>query len=150
VNAVQAAGTTSGYGSTTRRMGYVAAIAVNLVMLYIVNNLLEWGWVPFLTAEFERLVGFINFSLAATIVTNLAWFGYDAEWFRSLAQICLNLITGVVAVRTYQVFPFDFSNYEFAWGPIARFVIIIGLVGIAIGTVVELVKLVRSGVRALA
>jgi hypothetical protein len=124
-------------------------MGVNLIMFYVVNHLLEWGWLPFLTTDFERVVGTINFSLAATIVMNAVWIGYDAEWFRAFGQIGLNLIAGVVAIRTYQVFPFDFSAYAFAWAPVARFSIVIAMVGIALGTAAELVKLVRGVLRTL-
>lgn len=71
--------------------------------------------------------------------------GYDADWFRSVGQIGLDLMALMVAIRTYQVFPFDFSAYEVAWALVARFVIIIGVVGIALGTVAELTKLLRRG-----
>jgi hypothetical protein len=149
MTAVQSAGVVSGPGNAARRTGYGAAIAVNLIILFITNHLLEWGWIPFLTADFERILGLINLSVATTIAVNVVWMGYDAEWFKSLAQIGLNLIAGVVAIRTYQVFPFDFSTYEFDWVPIARLLIIVGILGIALATVSELVKLARSAVQAL-
>jgi hypothetical protein len=50
----------------------------------------------------------------------------------------------LVAIRTYQVFPFDFSAYQFDWERLARFVIVLSMVAIGIGIVVEAVKLVRS------
>jgi hypothetical protein len=47
-------------------------------------------------------------------------------------------------VTMWQVFPFDFSAYAFDWETLVRFVLVVGIVGTGIGTVVELVKMVRS------
>jgi hypothetical protein len=127
-----------------RRSGYVVAIAVNVVMLYVVNNLLAWDILPFLTSDFGRVLWLIDISLLATIVVNFIYVAYDQSWFRSLTQVGLNLISLVVAVRMYQVFPFDFSGSSFDWTQIARVVIIFTILGTAIGAVVEAVKLVRA------
>jgi hypothetical protein len=134
-------------GKAARKTGYGAAVVVNLVLLLVINNLLEWDWFRFLTADFGPMLWLINVSLVATVLINLVWLGYDPVWFRSLSQIGLNLISAVVTIRMYQVFPFDFSTYEFNWTPIARFVIILTMVGLALGTITELVKLVPRGVR---
>jgi hypothetical protein len=120
------------------------AVAVNVVILIIVNNILEWGWIPFLTDDFEGVVWLINLSLTASILANLAYIAYDPAWFKSITQVVLNLISIVVMVTMWQVFPFDFSAYAFDWETLVRFVLVVGIVGTGIGTVVELVKMVRS------
>ncbi|HEX2420373.1 MAG TPA: hypothetical protein VHL55_02125 [Acidimicrobiia bacterium] len=130
-------------GYVGRRAGFVATIAVNLAMFWVVNNLLTWGVVPFLTAEFRQVLWLIELSLAATILINASWLAYDVTWFRSLGQIFLNVLSAVVAISIYRVFPFDFSVYEFAWEPVARAVIVLTVVGIVFGTVAELIKLAR-------
>lgn len=134
----------AGTAEAARRSGYVVAIAVNVVMLYVVNNLLAWDLLPFLTSDFGRVLWLIDVSLLATIMVNLIYVAYDQSWFRSLAQIGLNLISLVVAVRMYQVFPFDFSGSSFDWTQIARVVIIFTILGTVIGAIVEGVKLVRA------
>lgn len=149
MTAVQSAGVASQARVAFRRTGYVATIAVNLIMLYVANHVMEWGWPPFLTPDFERILWPVNLSFGASIVMNAFWVAYDAQWFRSFGQIGLNLIAGVAALRTYQVFPFEFSPYSIAWAPIVRFLLVLGIVGIAVGTVVEVVKLIRSGLQAL-
>jgi hypothetical protein len=127
-----------------RRSGYVIAIAVNVVMLYVVNNLLAWNILPFLTDDFGRVLWLIDVSLLATIMVNFVYVAYDQRWFRSLGQIGLNLISLVVAVRMYQVFPFDFTGLTFDWTQIARVVIIFTILGTAIGAMVEAFKLARA------
>jgi hypothetical protein len=133
--------TTSG---VARRTGYVVAIAINVAMLYVVNNLLAWDILPFLTDDFGRVLWLIDISLLATIMVNLAYVAYDQRWFRSLGQMGLNLISLVVAVRMYQVFPFDFSGSTFDWTQIARVVIIFTILGTAIGAIAEAWKLARA------
>jgi hypothetical protein len=127
-----------------RRFGYLVAVLVNVVMLVVVNNILDWGWLPFLTDDFEAVVWLINLSLTASILANLAYMAYDPVWFRSITQVVLNLISIAVLVTMWQVFPFDFSAYEFAWDTLVRFVLVLGIVGTVIGTVAELVKMTRS------
>jgi hypothetical protein len=144
-NVSQPARTLNQPGYAGRRAGFVAAIAVNLAMLWVLNNLVAWGVVPFLTAEFGQVRWLIALSLAATILLNASWLAYDAIWYRSLGQICLNILSAVVAVTMYRVFPFDFSAYEFDWEPVARAVIVLTVVGLTFGSVAELVKLARMG-----
>jgi uncharacterized membrane protein YidH (DUF202 family) len=133
---------------TTRRVptrfGYVVAIAVNAVMLVIVNNILEWGWAPFLTDDFAQILWLLDLSFLGAIVVNAIYLGYDPPWFKSVSQIALGVISMAVAIRTFQVFPFDFSGYQFNWEPLARFVIVLTMVGVGISIVVETAKLVRS------
>ncbi len=130
-----------------RRFGYVVAAAVNGALLYVVNNLLAWDVLPFLTDDFDRVVPIVSFSLGAAIVVNLAYVIYDSGWFKSLSQIGLAGISMAATVRMYQVFPFDYSAYEFDWATLTRVVLILAMVGIAISIVVEVVKLATGRTR---
>ena len=70
-----------------RRFSYVIAIVINVAMLVIVQNILEWGWPPFLTDEFAEVVPWISFSLIASIVVNVIYQFDDSppssRWVRS-------------------------------------------------------------------
>jgi len=134
--------------SATRRFGYGVAIVANIVMLVIVNNILEWGWLPWLTDDWSDLAPLASFSIIATIIVNAAYLAYDSAWFKSLTQVGLLVISWFVMIRIYQVFPFDFSTYSFNWEALTRAVLIIAMVGIGIGLIVELVKLARSATEA--
>jgi hypothetical protein len=127
-----------------KRSGYVIAIVINLIMMFVANNILSWGWFPFLTDDFTSLLPLINISLAATILANVCYLAFDPAWFKSLTQIGLNLISLIVSIRFYQVFPFDFSTSQFNWETVTRVVIILAIVGTGIAIVVESVKLIRS------
>ena len=72
---------------------------------------------------------------------------YDAPWFKSVTQIVTSIIGLAVAIRTWQVFPFDFSAYDFNWDAVAGAVLIIAMVGISAGIIAEAVKLVAMAQR---
>lgn len=125
----------------SRRFGYVVAVLVNVALLVVVNNILDWDILRFLTRDFERVIPILNVSLGASILANLVYLSYDAPWFKSLAQIGLLGISMAVTVRMYRVFPFDFSRYEFDWTTVAKVVLILAMVGVGLGILAEFVKL---------
>jgi hypothetical protein len=129
---------------TARRVGYVVAVLVNAAMLWVVNNLLCWGWPPFLTSAFDELLPVIDLSLAATIVVNLSWAWRDPTWFRHLGQIGLDAIGVAVVVRTWQVFPFDFSGYWSGWATVGRIALGVAFFGLILDMTVRFVALVRA------
>jgi hypothetical protein len=89
-------------------VGYVIAVIVNAVMLVVAMNILEWGWLPFLTAEFAEVVPWISLSLTLTILANLINLFDDDPLVRSAGQIVVNITSAVATFRMWQVFPFDF------------------------------------------
>jgi hypothetical protein len=138
----------SKYPTTARRIGYGVAAVLNLIFLLIVNNLLDWGWLPWLTEDFETLLPIINFSLVASIVVNLAYILYDSKWFKALCEAGLVTISLVVAVRTWRVFPFDFSAYSFNWEAVTRAILVVAIIGMSISLIVNVVKLIVAAARA--
>lgn len=132
-----------------RQFGYLVAVAINAVMLYVANRLLEWEWPSFLTQDFDQVLPIVQASLIAGVVINLAYVGFDAPWFKSVGQIVISAIGLAVAVRMFTVFPFDFSRYDFAWDTVARAVIVVALIGSALAIVVETLKLFRTGLRTM-
>ena len=135
--------------ATTRvsdRSGYVAAIIVNAALIYLLNNLLEWNVLPFLTSGFETVRGVLRISLIVAIVFNALFLAFDPPWFRSTGRVVMGGLSLVVSVVMYRTFPFDFTPYDFDWSIIARVIIVIAIAGSAVAILVELVKLKR-GVR---
>lgn len=134
--------------TTANRVGYVIAIVINAALLVVVNNLLAWGWISWLTDDFEEVLPLLNVSLTATILVNLVYLAYDAEWFKSLCELGLLSISLAVTIRLYRVFPFDFSAYDVDWAVLVRIVLIIAMVGVGIAMIVQVVKLVRFAIAA--
>lgn len=141
--------TTSGPSRGARRFGYLIGAGVGVALLYVANHLLEWGWFAWLTEDFERLLPILNVSIWAGIVCNVLYFAYDADWFKDLTQIPQLIISGLVGFRMLDVFPFDFSAYEFGWESLVRWCIILPLVGIGIALIVVTIRLLRAPFRAL-
>lgn len=127
-----------------RRIGYLVAIAVNVVILWIANNLLEWEWPRFLTPDFDEVLPILSASIIASIVVNALWVLYDRRWFKAMGDIVTSAFGLAVCVRTLQVFPFDFSTYAHDWSWLVRLVMWVGIVGSAISVLVNLAKLVSS------
>ena len=138
----------SKFAPTARRIGYGVAAFFNLVFLVIVNNILEWGWFSWLTEDFETLLPVIRLSLLASIVVNSVYIMYDPKWFKALCEAGLVTISLIVAIRTWQVFPFDFSEYSFDWELLVRWILVVAIVAMSIALVVNLVKLVVAAARA--
>ncbi len=135
---------TGGEKRTMSRIGYAIAVVGNLALLFVANNLLAWGWFPFLTDDFEQLLPIVNLSLIVGAIVNAALVLYNAQWFRSIGQIVQNVFGLFVVVTTLKVFPFDFSPYRINWTTITRIVLIMLAVLVGIGTIAEFVKMIRS------
>lgn len=141
------------FSTDAKRLGYAISIGVNVLLLVVVNNLLGWGWFPWLTPAFEDLVPVINLAFGVNIALALVYMLYDEARFKAVAQIVVNLIAIVVLVRTWQVYPFDFSGHDFpvdisafdlTWDVLVRFLIGVAIFGVAIAIVTETVKLFQA------
>jgi hypothetical protein len=130
-----------------RRFGYLVAIAVNAVMLWMVHQLLDWRWPAFLTDDFGELLTIITVSFVATMIVNAAYIGYDRGWFKSLGTIVTSAIGFVVVYRTLQVFPFDFSGYARDWSSPVRLFLLVSLAITVLSLVVETIKLLTWPLR---
>ena len=135
--------TSSTLGKGAKRFGYTVSIAVNALLLFFVNSVLDWGLFSFLTDDFELVLPILNFSLGLGIVLNAVYLITDPPLLKSSTQLFANVVSVFVMVRMLQVFPFDFSGFSFDWSWVVRLVLIVGAIGTGIAVIVELVKTVR-------
>jgi len=126
--------------SSARRFGYFMAIVVNIAMIYVANNILNWKWVPFLTEDFVLCLWAINLSLGASIFINFVFMFFDRKWFRSLMQAFSNVFAFISGYIFWRVFPLDLAD-SLSSAVKLGLVVILGL--IALGTLVELTQAVR-------
>jgi len=91
-----------------RRAGYAVAVAVNLVILYMINVRPGWEAVPFLNADTATLLAVVNLSLVVGVAVNVLYLGYEASWFVALGGLVTTGVGLVVLARIWQVFPFTF------------------------------------------
>jgi hypothetical protein len=131
-------------GPASRRFGYLVAVAVNVAMLYAVNRWPGWETVSFLTDDTRRVIDLVNASIVVSLVANVVYFVRDPRWLKALGDLLTTTIGIVVLVRLWRVFPFDFPDGSVDWTLVARIVLVVGIVGSAIGIVVALVSFVRA------
>lgn len=126
-----------------RRLGYLVAAVVNAALVYAVNVWPGWQAVPFLSEETRQVLGLVNLSLTAGLVTNVMFLRYDPPRLKSLGDLVTTAIGLAVLVRVWRVFPFEFQDLSFDWALLVRIVLGAGMFGAAVGMVVSFVSLVR-------
>ncbi len=122
-----------------KRVGYVLAAVINGVMLWIAHQLLDWKWPEFLTPKFDEMLSIITVSFVASILANLLYAQNDGWPIKPLGELVTSALGFVTALRFWHVFPFEFSGDDLSW--ILRLVLIVAMVGSAVGAIVQLVKL---------
>lgn len=125
-----------------KRFGYLLAAVINGVMLWIAHQLLNWEWPGFLTPEFDDVLPIITVSFVASIVTNLAYARNDRWPIKPLGELTTSVVGFVTALRIWQVFPFEFDGDDWSW--LARLVLMVAMIGSAMGAIVQLVNLTKG------
>jgi len=125
---------------------FIGAIIANIILLYIVNNLLSWN-LSFIAPSFQDVLWIFNLSITATIIGNFIFLIYHSGWFRSIIRIILNILGFLVAYYLYTVFPFIFSN---GWVTFSlKFALIVVMVVMVIVTIVEMVKFILRIIKSI-
>lgn len=135
---------------TSRRFGYSLGIALNVVLIFFINEWPGWQEVPFLTSATTDVLPLLNASLVISVVVNALYLIADPRWFKALGDAVTAAVSFAVILVVLVVYPFDFSAYSFDWGALVTVGLWIGLIGSAIGVIANLVTMVRElgGVRA--
>lgn len=130
-------------GDRSSRAGHLFAAVLAIAGLYVANHLLDWGFPPFLTDDFDRVLPLVNLSFGASLAVNAVRVVHPGAWLVAATDL-ISILAGLPAlVRTWQVFPFDFDRDGFRWDLATRVVLIVAIVGSIIGLVVGAVRLVR-------
>lgn len=130
--------------AAARRVGYLFAIAFNVVLLVAIHAWPGWRKLPFLTEETTEVLPWVNTMIGLTIALNVLWLVADPRWFRAAGDVVSSAVGAVVTVRILTVFPFAFDDDGVAWEPWVRFILWVAIVGSAIGVIAGLVQLVRA------
>ncbi len=131
---------TPGRGATIRRSGYVSAVVINGVLLFLINIRPGWDILPFLTQQMNDVVPVINLALFVGIAANLVYLVADLAWVRNIGDI-VSTAVGIAAMwRLWTVYPFDFPS-GLNWDLLAHVLLGIGLAGSAIAVLVALWRL---------
>ena len=95
--------------SGAKRFGYFMSIVFNFIMMYAVNNLLNWN-APYLTERFSECLWAFNLSLGVSIFIHFIFMVFDRKWFRSFMQALANVFSLVSVYVFREVFPLDLSE----------------------------------------
>jgi hypothetical protein len=127
-----------------RRFGYVVTIVLSVVVVYLANNIVAWGWFPWLTADFDEVVPYISVAVIASIVVNAIYIVHDAAWLKAIGETISLVLTVIANVQLLRVFPFDYSAYQWNWAGIVRVALILATIGMIAGIIAQVATLVRA------
>jgi|SRR5688572_18581791 hypothetical protein len=128
-------------GPVARRVGYAVAIAVDVVLLLLVNRSPGWAAVPFLTPDAAQVVGLVNAALVTGLVVDAVSLVTDPPWLRALGEVATTAVGLAALVAIWQVWPLDVT---LGWDMLARLTVGIGIAGSVIGIVAAMVRFVRE------
>lgn len=137
-----------GHESPARRrvtgpVGYGFAAAMNLIGLVVLNT--HETWRPLLggvvTARFPEILWAANLSVAVQLVGNALLVVRAPPALRRVLEFVFAVL-GLVSVSvTLSVFPFDLGRFGTWSNVVARGILLVGVVGSAVGVLVSLVRL---------
>ena len=134
--------------TTGSRIGYVITIVINGLLLWVVFNLVEGGWLPFITPEFDEAVPAIAASLLATMVMSTVYLFTRSEPVRVIGEFFLAVVGFWATLQLYVTWPFDFSIYpNVDWDFIVRLLLGLAVFGTGVAVLANLVRLLRIGRR---
>lgn len=131
--------------AAARRVGYVIGALVGVALLYLIDVQPGWHALPFLTAGTTQVLWLVNASIVVGILANLAYLFRDTRRVTAFCGVVTTAFGLAAMVRTWQVFPFDFTGYSFNWALLARVLLILGIVGSAVAILVNGVKFLTRG-----
>lgn len=123
----------------SKTSGFIASIIINLIFLYIVNNILSWN-LSFIAPSFQDVLWIFNLSISANIIANIIFIAYHPGWFRSIIQIILNILGFMVCYYLFTIFPFIFS--QAAYTIVLQMLLLLGMAGAVIACLVEIARLI--------
>jgi hypothetical protein len=127
-----------------RRFGYVVAIVLNVVFIYLINEWPGWSSLTFLTDSTETVIPILNAALVISIVVNAIYLIADPRWLRALGDAVTAAVSFIVTVTVLRVFPFDFGGYSFDWAMLIQVMLGVALIGCIVGVIANLVAFTRE------
>jgi len=95
---------------SVKRLEYIIVIFVNLLLLYIVNNILNWD-LSFISPTFTQVIWAFNLAIGVSILGNILFIMYDPKWFRHSMITVVNFFRLIAVYTFYKVFPLVINHY---------------------------------------
>ncbi len=118
---------------------YYIGIAVDIVLLYAINNLVYFE-IPFLTDQLISCLWAVNLALGMGIMGNFILLIYRPHWFYHLVQFMMNALFILALYVLLRIFPFNISQSILQ--STLKVTLIVVMSGIGIASFVEIVKFV--------
>jgi hypothetical protein len=133
----------------SRRMGeYISSVVANAILIYVLNRLPDWNISVLVSDLYRQVLWAINLSLGVHVGLNFFLIFYHPLSLHYLAGVVLSGVGVIPLARLVSVFPFSFPAQLSDWlTPLVKVLLILGLVGAAIGAAVNLGKLVSTLLR---
>ena len=127
-----------------RRIGYIVAIVVNLLVYGFINAWPGWESFDFITPAAADVVPLVNLSITVAILANIVYLFADGTRVRALGEMVTSTVAMVASAAVLTAFPFDFTAYAFPWALVVRIILVIAIVGSGISVLVNLYRLIRG------
>lgn len=116
---------------------YYIAMAVDIVLLYVLNNL-RYMNISLITDNFTFCLWAINLALGIGIIGNFILLLYRPLWFHNTVQVILSALAILGVYVVFKTFPFDLGSE--IWETVAKAILILIMAGIAITFVLDLFR----------
>jgi hypothetical protein len=136
------------YSRPERNIGYLVGTGLFAAVWALTNVAPGWQAVPFLSADFTRVLPAINIALAGGAAANVALIAYDPRWFKATLGLATAGLGIFVSLRFLQVFPFTFTRLHYDFTTHMMALVLIALVAAAVLAIVHLVALGNAALRA--
>jgi hypothetical protein len=130
--------------TAARRLGYSIAVAIDVVLLYLINVHPGWTAVPVLTDETVHVLPLVNASLIAGLAVALVEAVRDPPWLVALGGMITTVFGTVALIQLWQVFPLDFGHRSFDWPLLVRVLLAVGVIGSVAGFATQVAALVGA------
>jgi hypothetical protein len=120
---------------------YLFTSIINLILLYIANNILYWN-LSFISSSFSEVLFAVNLSLIVKIVGNISFIFYHPPWFKHATKVIINITALLAAYMFYVVFPFIISQNFIVVG--LKIIIILAIIATAASTVYEIIRVLYA------
>jgi hypothetical protein len=158
------------YFTDTRSIRITAsgfAIALSLILLiffsffhrYIAvyeqsraGNAIVWNRTPLLTGDYFEWLPILVITLILSVAGHIVLIKYDRYWLRQVILIVLNVLGIVVVVNLFTIFPFNFgaipdANVANIVSVVIRIALIVIAIGLGVGSLIMLIKLIVNYVK---
>lgn len=129
--------------AASRHTGYVISVLVNAAVLYVLYVEPGWRELPILTDDTPRVLGLLSLSLMVTIVSNLIYLVDDPRSLVTFGGLVSMVVGLAMLAQVWRVFPFDFADTPTNWALVVRVVLVVSIIGCAIGLIVQVGTLIR-------